>query len=71
MSSDGNPRGRPSYGASPQQRIRSKLAMEPCTPDDARCGDYTREKLIRMDADFVAQVEPRLRRAKRIVCRPQ
>jgi hypothetical protein len=25
--------------------------------DDARVGDYTREQLVRMDADFVAAME--------------
>jgi hypothetical protein len=32
----------------------SKLASEPTMPDDGRVGDYTRERLLAMDAAFCA-----------------
>ena len=35
----------------------SALAAAPCAPGDERCGDYSREQLLRMDAEFCAAVE--------------
>jgi len=36
--------------------------MEPTIPDDARNGDYTRERLIRMDEKFCERMQRAIQR---------